>query len=110
MAAFRAAIAAGYGIECDIQRAMDDTPMVFHDYELARLTDIENGTVAASTPAQLARLHLLETQETIPTLREMLDAVAGRVDAKVLTASSCSRAGASTGTSCSKGGWFTPRP
>ena len=79
MAAFRAAIAAGYGIECDIQRAMDDTPMVFHDYELARLTDIENGTVAASTPAQLARLHLLETQETIPTLREMLDAVAGRV-------------------------------
>lgn len=79
MAAFRAAIAEGYAIECDIQRAMDDTPMVFHDYELARLTDIENGTVASSTPAQLARLHLLETDETIPTLREMLDAVAGRV-------------------------------
>lgn len=79
MAAFRAAIAEGYAIECDIQRAMDDTPMVFHDYELARLTDIENGTVAASTPAQLARLHLLETDETIPTLREMLDEVAGRV-------------------------------
>ena len=38
MAAFRAAIAHGYGIECDIQRAMDGTPMVFHDYELGRLT------------------------------------------------------------------------
>lgn len=78
MAAFRAAIAAGYAIECDIQRAMDSTPMVFHDYELARLTDIENGTVASSTPAQLARLHLLGSDETIPTLAEMLDAVAGR--------------------------------
>lgn len=79
MAAFRAAIAAGYGIECDIQRAMDSTPMVFHDYELARLTDIANGTVASSTPAQLAKLHLLDSDETIPTLAEMLAEVAGRV-------------------------------
>lgn len=79
MAAFRAAIAAGYGIECDIQRAMDDTPMVFHDYELGRMTEIGNGTVAASTPAQLAGLHLRGSGETIPTLRQMLDAVAGRV-------------------------------
>lgn len=79
LAAFRAAIAGGYAIECDIQRAMDDTPMVFHDYELGRLTDIENGTVAASTPAQLTRLHLRESDETIPTLRQMLDEVAGRV-------------------------------
>ena len=58
MAAFRAAIAHGYGIECDIQRAMDGTPMVFHDYELGRLTGETNGTVAASTPGQLARLRL----------------------------------------------------
>lgn len=79
MGAFLAAMALGYGIECDIQRAMDGTPMVFHDYELARLTDIKNGTVASSTPAQLTRLHLLETGETIPTLRQMLDEVAGRV-------------------------------
>lgn len=78
IAAFRAAIAQGYGIECDVQRAMDNTPMVFHDYELARLTDIENGTVASSTPAQLARLHLLDTDERIPTLRQVLDEVAGR--------------------------------
>lgn len=79
MAAFRAAIAEGYAIECDIQRAMDSTPMVFHDYELARLTDIDNGTVASSTPAQLKKLHLLDSAETIPTLAEMLAEVAGRV-------------------------------
>lgn len=79
MAAFIAAIAAGYAIECDIQRAMDNTPMVFHDYELGRMTDIENGTVAASTPAQLVKLHLRESGETIPTLRDLLAEVAGRV-------------------------------
>jgi glycerophosphoryl diester phosphodiesterase len=79
MAAFRAAVAGGFAIECDIQRALDDTPMVFHDYELARLTDVKNGTVASSTSAQLAALHLLDSNETIPTLAAMLDEVAGRV-------------------------------
>ncbi len=79
MAAFRAAIANGYGIECDIQRAMDGTPMVFHDYELKRLTHEANGTVAASTPQHLARLRLLGTDEPIPTLAGMLAEVAGRV-------------------------------
>ncbi|WP_323716322.1 glycerophosphodiester phosphodiesterase family protein [Paracoccus aminovorans] len=79
MAAFRAAIARGYGIECDIQRALDDTPMVFHDYDLARLTGEARGTVAASTPAQLARLRLMGSGEGIPTLADMLAEVAGRV-------------------------------
>ena len=31
MAAFRAAIDAGYGIEMDIQPSRDSVPMVFHD-------------------------------------------------------------------------------
>jgi glycerophosphoryl diester phosphodiesterase len=37
-AAFAAAIAAGYGIEMDIQRSADVEAMVFHDHELPRLT------------------------------------------------------------------------
>lgn len=73
-----AAIAHGYGIECDIQRAMDGTPMVFHDYELGRLTGETNGTVAASTPAQLAR-PAFRHDEAMSTLAEMLAEVAGRV-------------------------------
>ncbi|MCE8472442.1 phosphodiesterase, partial [Rhodovulum sulfidophilum] len=36
--AVRAAIAGGYGIEIDIQPSADGVPMVFHDYDLARLT------------------------------------------------------------------------
>ncbi len=36
--AFAAAIARGLGIECDVQRSGDGKAMVFHDWELDRLT------------------------------------------------------------------------
>lgn len=77
-AAFRAAIEAGYGIECDIQPASDGTPMVFHDYDLRRLTG-QSGRIAARTPEELSRLTLLGGEDTIPTLASVLDLVAGRV-------------------------------
>ncbi len=38
-AAFRAAIDAGLGIECDIQRSRDGVAMVYHDWDFARLHD-----------------------------------------------------------------------
>ena len=37
--AFRAAIASGYGIECDLQVSADGEAMVYHDDVLGRLTD-----------------------------------------------------------------------
>ena len=37
--AFRAAIDAGYGIECDLQISADGEAMVHHDDALGRLTD-----------------------------------------------------------------------
>ncbi len=77
-AAFRAAIEAGYAIECDIQPASDGTPMVFHDYDLRRLTG-QPGRIAGRTPDDLARLTLTDSTETIPTLAAVLDLVAGRV-------------------------------
>ncbi|MGL4278897.1 MAG: glycerophosphodiester phosphodiesterase family protein [Albidovulum sp.] len=77
-AAFRAAIDAGYGIECDIQPASDGTPMVFHDYDLRRLTG-QGGRIAARTPEELSRLKLLGGSDGIPTLAEVLTLVAGRV-------------------------------
>lgn len=76
--AFRAAIAAGYAIECDIQPASDGTPMVFHDYDLRRLTG-QSGRIAARTPEDLQGLTLLGGEDTIPTLAEVLALVAGRV-------------------------------
>src|SRR4029079_14090478 len=39
--AFTAAIAAGYGIECDLQVSADGEAMVFHDAGLGRLTEAD---------------------------------------------------------------------
>jgi glycerophosphoryl diester phosphodiesterase len=75
--AFAAAIEAGLGIECDVQRSADGRAVVFHDWELERLTN-ETGGVATRTVAELTRIALRGTAETIPTLRDLLDLVAGR--------------------------------
>jgi glycerophosphoryl diester phosphodiesterase len=76
--AFAAAIAAGLGIECDVQRTADGRAVVFHDWELDRLTGAA-GPVAARSIAELTRIALRGVDETIPTLRDLLDLVAGRV-------------------------------
>lgn len=78
LAAFRAAIAAGYGIECDIQPSADGVPMVFHDYDLKRLTGTP-GRIRGRTAAELGAMTLTGGEKGIPTLAEMLDQVAGRV-------------------------------
>ena len=76
--AIRAAIAAGYGIEIDVQLSADGVPMVFHDYSLHRLTD-ETGPVRGRTAAELGAITLKGTEEGIPTLAEVLEIVAGQV-------------------------------
>ena len=75
--AFRAAIAAGLGIECDVQQSADGAAMVFHDWELERLTP-EVGPVRARTAAALARVPL-HGGEPIWTLAELLAEIDGRV-------------------------------
>jgi glycerophosphoryl diester phosphodiesterase len=76
--AFAAAIARGLGIECDVQRSRDGTAMVFHDWELDRLT-AEHGAVKARDAADLQRIALGGTNDTIPTLSELLLLVGGQV-------------------------------
>ena len=34
MAAFKKAVEAGYGIECDVQLTRDGIPVIFHDFTL----------------------------------------------------------------------------
>lgn len=77
LASFRAAIAAGYAIECDIQHLADGTPIVFHDYDLDRMAG-EEDFVADLSPEDLAEYRLARSEEKIPTLQEMLREVAGR--------------------------------
>ncbi|MCX8507881.1 MAG: glycerophosphodiester phosphodiesterase family protein [Rhodobacteraceae bacterium] len=77
-AAVRAAIAAGYAIEIDIQPSADGVPMVFHDYDLRRLTGVA-GRIRGRTATDLEALKLLTGNEGIPTLAEILAIVAGQV-------------------------------
>ncbi|MZR12272.1 phosphodiesterase [Maritimibacter sp. DP07] len=77
-AAVRAAVAAGYGIEIDVQLSRDEVAMVFHDYDLARLTG-EKGPVRQRTAEDLALIRLTGGDEGIPTLSEILALVDGRV-------------------------------
>ena len=78
LSAFRAAIAAGYGIELDVQRSADDVAIVFHDDEMDRLTDI-TGAFRGYSAAELGRIILRGGTDKIPTLKEVLAMVAGRV-------------------------------
>lgn len=75
-ASFMAAIEHGYGIELDLQLSADGEAMVFHDYNLKRLTGV-NGPIRQQTAAALANLKLANG-EGIPTLSDVLNLVAGR--------------------------------
>lgn len=77
-AAVRAAVAASYGIEIDVQLSADGASMVFHDYALDRLTG-ETGPVRQRSAAALSEVVLTGGTEGIPTLPEVLEIVGGAV-------------------------------
>ena len=60
------------------QLSRDGVPMVLHDEDLDRLT-AEAGPVAARAAAELQAIRLKDSTDTIPTLKEVLALVAGRV-------------------------------
>jgi glycerophosphoryl diester phosphodiesterase len=76
MSAFTAAIDAGAGIECDLRLTTDDHIIVFHDSEASRMC----GTLLDIGRAPLDKVRKLRVgDEPIPTLRELLERVAGEV-------------------------------
>ena len=78
MSAFRLAVENGYGIELDVRLSSDGTLVVFHDDTLERVTGRE-GRVDAFTAEELSKIHLHETDDTIPTFKEVLELVSGKV-------------------------------
>lgn len=76
--AVRAAIAADYGIEVDVQLSADGEAMVHHDDVLGRLTD-GAGRLDGFTAAELKRVSFRESSERMMTLPELCDLVGGRV-------------------------------
>ena len=75
--AISAAVAAGWGIEIDVQLTGDGAAVVFHDGLLQRLTD-RPGTVRERSLAAMQAIPLLNGG-AIPSLAEALAAVGGRV-------------------------------
>lgn len=75
--AIRAAIAARYGIEIDVQLSKDAVAIVFHDEALDRLTD-QTGLVADHLAVDLKKIVLKDSTDCIPTLAEVLAIVAGQ--------------------------------
>lgn len=77
LSAVSAAVNAGYSIEVDLQLAADGVPVVFHDYALQRLTG-EKGNIDEYTAAELGEMKIGPSQDTVPTLGELLKIVDGR--------------------------------
>lgn len=76
--AFRTAIAAGLGIECDIQRSRDHEAMVYHDWDFSRLHSHPQ-TGATMDAAEWRALRYEGGEEGPIALADLLELVAGRV-------------------------------
>lgn len=78
MMAFRRAAAHGFGIELDVRLTADKYMVVFHDENIKRMCGT-NRKVGDCTYDELRKYTLNDTSEAIPLLREVLDAIAGKV-------------------------------
>lgn len=76
--AFRAAIEHEYVIELDVHPLEDGTPVVFHDDTLTRMTGSDGYIKKIKNVDELKTLRLKNSEETIPTLQEVLDLVGGQ--------------------------------
>ena len=75
--AFAAAMAAGYGIETDLQISADGEAMVHHDDALGRLTE-GSGRLADLSAAEIKAVRFKGSAARILTLGELCETVAGR--------------------------------
>lgn len=76
-AAFEAAIAGSFGIECDLRPGRDGLPIVFHDEALERVTSSQ-GLISQHTAESLRQV-LYADRSTVMTFAELLQLVQGRV-------------------------------
>ena len=75
--AFRLAAAHGYGSELDVHLLADGGLGVMHDSNRQRTTGCE-GKMEDLTVAQLSNYHLQGTEQTIPTLQQVLETIDGK--------------------------------
>lgn len=77
MAAFRAALEAGYGIELDVHLLRDGELAVIHDASLHR-TAGKDVKIEDLTSGELSGYYLEDTEETIPLFSQVLELYAGK--------------------------------
>jgi glycerophosphoryl diester phosphodiesterase len=75
--AFAAAVAGGYGIECDLQVSADGEAIVQHDDALGRLTE-GSGKLAEMSAAAIKKVRFKQSADRILTLGELCQLVGGR--------------------------------
>ncbi len=78
LSAFSAAAKAGFGIELDVRLSGDGKLVVFHDDTLTRVAGIDK-RVDSLPIGELKKCRLSGTEDTVPTFREVLELVDGRV-------------------------------
>lgn len=76
--AFQKAVRAGLGIELDVQLTKDKQLVVFHDYDLKRMTGVDL-KIKDCMYADLKHYTLLDSGQTIPLLKEVLQLINGAV-------------------------------
>ncbi len=78
MLAFKTALKENYPIEFDIHLTKDNVLIVFHDDNLKRMTG-KDINICDARYDEIKKLCLLKTKQKIPTLKEVLDLVDGKV-------------------------------
>ena len=78
LSAFDAAAENGYPIELDVQITADGQLAVFHDSTMSRMTG-NNCKIADHTLSEVCRIKLLDSDEHVPSFKEVLTCVNGRV-------------------------------
>ncbi len=71
---FKRAVDKGYGMELDVQLTKDNVVIAFHDFTLDRMCGVK-GKIEDLTYDEIKNYKLLDSDETIPTFKEVLEAV-----------------------------------
>jgi len=77
LAAIVLAVQQGFPIEIDVQTTADGRAVVFHDWNLHRLTGLD-ARVKMTYAAEIAKLRLAGGSEPVPFLEDVLELVNGR--------------------------------
>lgn len=78
LGAFRNAVQYGFAVELDVRMTRDKKIVVFHDDDLNRVCGV-SGAIEDRSYSELLELNILGTNEKIPLLSEVFDAIDGEV-------------------------------